>query len=286
MIKAYIELFRLRPIPLIMLMVVFAHLYALREMGQAFQALPLLILFFTTAIANSAVFALNQYYERDADAKMKRTQSRPIPSGRITPKTAFWAGLGVFVLALSFQYLFINTATMLATFATGALYVWTYTPLKSKSSLSTLIGAIPGALLPVIGWYSVGQGFDLMIGWMALMIFLWQIPHTFVIVFRYTDEFIAAGGKQLQLVAGENASFRQSLWYTWINIPLILVPFVFGVSGEIYLVIAVLVTGLAIYRVTQFYLERETQTARKFFFSMLLYLPVLFVAMATNRVGL
>lgn len=283
--KAYIELFRLRPIPMIMLMVVFAHLYALREMGLPFETLPLLILFLTTGFANAAVFALNQYYEREGDAKMERTKSRPIPSGRISPRAAFWAGISVFVLSLAVQYFLINTATMLATFATGALYVWTYTPLKSRSSLSTLIGSIPGALLPVIGWYSVGVGFDLMIWWMSLMIFLWQIPHTFVIVFRYTDQFIAAGGKQLQLVAGEDASFRQSLWYTWINIPLILVPFLFGVSGGIYMLVAVALTGYAIYRVTQFYTERETKSARKFFFSMLLYLPILFVAMATNRVG-
>jgi protoheme IX farnesyltransferase len=270
---------------MIMLMVVFAHLYALREMGLPFETLPLLILFLTTGFANAAVFALNQYYEREGDAKMERTKSRPIPSGRISPRAAFWAGISVFVLSLAVQYFLINTATMLATFATGALYVWTYTPLKSRSSLSTLIGSIPGALLPVIGWYSVGVGFDLMIWWMSLMIFLWQIPHTFVIVFRYTDQFIAAGGKQLQLVAGEDASFRQSLWYTWINIPLILVPFLFGVSGGIYMLVAVALTGYAIYRVTQFYTERETKSARKFFFSMLLYLPILFVAMATNRVG-
>jgi len=284
MLKAYIELFRLKPIPMIMLMVVFAHLYALGEMGLTFQWLPLVILFLTTTTANGAVFALNQYYEREADAKMARTKTRPIPSGRIAPQTAFRAGMGIFFISLVLQYFLINTATMLATFATGALYVWTYTPLKSRSSLSTLIGSIPGALLPVIGWYSVGIGFDLIIWWMSLMIFLWQIPHTFVIVFRYTDQFIAAGGKQLQFVAGENAAFRQSLWYTWINIPLIFVPFLFGVSGGIYMLIAVPLTGFAIYRVTQFYIEREAKSARRFFFSMLLYLPILFVAMASNRV--
>jgi heme o synthase len=285
MLKAYIQLFRLRPIPLIMLMVVFAHLYALREMGQAFQLGPMLILFFTTSMANSAVFALNQYYERDADARMKRTKTRPIPSGQIPAKTAFIAGMSLFFVGLILQYALINTATTLATFITGALYVWTYTPLKSRSSLSTLIGSIPGAMLPFIGWFSIGQGFDLMIMWMSLMIFLWQIPHTFVIVFRYTDEFIAAGGRQLQIVAGENVSFRQSLWYTWINIPLILVPFVFGISGPIYLTIAVLLTIVALYRATRFYIEREAQTAKNFFIYMLIYLPILFIAMVTNRIG-
>ena len=117
------------------------------------------------------------------------------------------------------------------------------------------------------------------------MIFLWQIPHTFVIVFRYTDEFIATGGRQLQIVAGENVSFRQSLWYTWINIPLILVPFVFGISGPIYLTIAVLLTIVALYRATRFYIEREAQTAKNFFIYMLIYLPILFIAMVTNRIG-
>lgn len=271
---------------MIMLMVVFAHMYALSETGLPFQWIPVILLVLTTGLANGATFALNQYYEREGDARMERTQSRPIPSGQITPKAALWAGMVVFVAALVLQFLLINTATMLATFLTGALYVWTYTPLKSRSSLSTLIGSLPGALLPFIGWYSVTQGVDLMILWMALMIFLWQIPHTFVICYRYKDQYLAAGGKQLPFVAGERASFRQSLWYTLINAPLIFVPFVFQISGAIYLGIATLLTMGAIIMVTRFYSNRELVAAKQFFRYMLIYLPVLFVAMATNRIEL
>ena len=283
MTKAYIQLFRLKPIPMIMLMVVFAHMYALNETGLPFQWIPLIVLVLTTGIANAATFALNQYYERDGDARMERTQSRPIPAGLITPRTALISGLSVFALGLALQYVFINEATALATFLCGGLYVWTYTPLKSRSTMSTLIGSLPGALLPFIGWYSVTQGLDLMILWMSLMIFLWQIPHTFVICFRYKDQYLAAGGKQLPFVAGENASFRQSMWYTLINIPLIFVPFVFKVSGPIYLGIATLVTMGAIVMVTRFYSSRELASAKQFFRYMLIYLPVLFVSMAANR---
>ncbi len=283
MLKAYIQLFRLKPIPMIMLMVVFAHVYALNETGLAFQWIPLLILVATTGMANGATFALNQYYERHGDAKMERTQDRPIPAGQIAPRTALIAGLCVFALGLALQYFFINPTTMLVTFLCGGLYVWTYTPLKSRSTMSTLIGSLPGALLPFIGWYSVTQGINLMILWMSIMIFMWQIPHTFVICYRYKDQYMAAGGKQLPFVAGEEASFRQSLWYTVINIPLIFVPFVFKISGEIYLTVATLFTMGAIIMVTRFYSHREERTAKQFFRYMLSYLPVLFVSMAANR---
>jgi heme o synthase len=283
MLKAYIQLFRLKPIPMIMLMVVFAHMFALNETGLSFEWFPLTILVFTTGLANAATFALNQYYERHGDAKMARTQDRPIPAGKIAPRTALIAGLGAFVLGLALQYFLINAATAMATFLCGGLYVWSYTPLKSRSSISTLIGSLPGALLPFIGWYSVTQGLDLMIMWMSLMIFLWQIPHAFVICFRYKDQYLAAGGKQLPFVAGEAVSFRQSVWYTLINIPLIFVPFMFGVSGGIYLSIATLLTMGAIVMVTRFYNQRELHSAKQFFRYMLIYLPVLFVSMAANR---
>ena len=286
MIKAYIQLFRLKPIPMIMLMVVFAHLYALSETGLSFEWIPLIILVVTTGLATAATFALNQYYEREADARMERTQSRPIPAGMISPKNALIAGLGVFALGLTLQYLLINEATALATFLCGGLYVWSYTPLKSRSSMSTLIGSLPGALLPFIGWYSVTQGVNLMILWMSLMVFLWQIPHTFVICYRYKDQYVAAGGKQLPFVAGEDASFRQSLWYTLINVPLIFMPYIFKLSGAIYLGIAILVTLGAIVMVTRFYGHRELATAGQFFRYMLIYLPVLFVSMALDRVAL
>ncbi|MBT6231477.1 MAG: protoheme IX farnesyltransferase, partial [Candidatus Scalindua sp.] len=208
------------------------------------------------------------------------------PAGMISPKNALIAGLGVFALGLTLQYLLINEATALATFLCGGLYVWSYTPLKSRSSMSTLIGSLPGALLPFIGWYSVTQGVNLMILWMSLMVFLWQIPHTFVICYRYKDQYVAAGGKQLPFVAGEDASFRQSLWYTLINVPLIFMPYIFKLSGAIYLGIAILVTLGAIVMVTRFYGHRELATARQFFRYMLIYLPVLFVSMALDRVAL
>lgn len=259
-------------------------MFALNETGLPFQWIPLIILVLTTGLANGATFALNQYYEREADARMERTKSRPIPAGQISPHAALFSGLGVFALGLLLQYVLINEATAIATFLCGGLYVWTYTPLKSRSTMSTLIGSLPGALLPFIGWYSVTQGVDLMILWMSLMIFLWQIPHTFVICYRYKDQYLAAGGKQLPFVAGENASFRQSIWYTLINAPLIFVPFVFRVSGSIYLIIATLVTMGAVVMVSRHYSQRGERTARQFFRYMLLYLPVLFVSMAVNRV--
>lgn len=267
-----------------MSMVLFAHVYALNETGLTFHWGPAILLFLTTSLANAAVFALNQYYERDADAKMERTKDRPLPSGKIPARVALYAGTGLFFASIAAQFILINTNTAIATFICGALYVWTYTPLKNKSSLSTLIGSLPGATLPFIGWYSVTQGVDLMIIWMSIMIFLWQTPHTFAIVYRYRRQFEAAGGRQLELVAGEEASFRQTAWYTIVNFPLILIPAVFKISGDIYVGIAALFTIIATYFMVKFYKERSEGSAKRYFYFMLSYLPVLFVFMAWNRV--
>lgn len=280
----YLQLFRIKPIGLILSMVLFAHLFALKETGLSFEWPAILWVLGTTGLANAAAFALNQYYERHADAKMERTRQRPIPSGKISPRFALVAGLGLFITAIGLQLAFVNEATALATFLCGGIYVWSYTPLKSRSNMSTLIGSVPGALLPFIGWFSVTDGFDLMVMWMALMIFLWQIPHTFVICFRYKDEYIAAGGKQLPFIAGESASFRQSVWYTIINIPLIFIPVMFKVSGEVYLSVAVVSTLIAIISVIVFTKKRDNRSSRQFFFYMLSYLPVVFLAMALDRV--
>lgn len=264
-------------------MVLFAHFFALGETGLPFSWYQVLVLLGTTGVANAAAFALNQYYERDADAKMERTKNRPLPSGRISPNTALFLGLSLFAAAVLAQAVFINNNTAFATFLCGGLYVWTYTPLKSRSSLSTLIGSLPGALLPFIGWYSVTQGSDMMIIWMSIMIFLWQIPHTFAIVYRYKKEFQRAGGKQLPFVLGEDASFRQSVWYTLINIPLIFIPVVFYTAGEVYISIAITITVLAIFFVVRFYRYRDMRSNRQFFFYMLSYLPLLFIFMVVDK---
>ena len=282
-LKTYTELFRLKPIPLILSMVLFAHLFALNETGLSFSWKAAIFLLTTTALANAATFALNQYYEHEADARMERTRNRPIPSGRVAPRWALTLGLGLFVLAIGAQAVVVNPTTAITTFLCGGLYVWTYTPLKSRSALSTLVGSLPGALLPFIGWFSVTQGVNMMITWMAIMIFLWQIPHTFAIVFRYKDQFKAAGGKQLPLMAGENAAFRQSLLYTLVNIPMIFVPVMFRVSGDVYISVAMVATGIAVMFSIRFYKQRSTKTARQFFFYMLSYLPLVFVFMAGDK---
>lgn len=283
MIRAYVELFRLKPIPLIVAMVMFAHYYALQETGLGFEWIPAILLFLTTGLANGAVFALNQYYEKDADARMVRTRTRPIPSGRINPKTAFRLGLSIFILSILLQAVLINSNTAMATFLCGAVYVWAYTPMKNRTGFSTLVGSLPGAILPFIGWYSVTQGTNLMIVWMSIMIFLWQTPHTFVIVFRHRREFESAGGKQMEIIAGEQASIRQSVWYTAANFPLILIPVVFNVSGSVYLTIAFALSALALIMSLLFYRQRTEQSAKRFFLFMLSYLPVLFVVMTVDR---
>jgi protoheme IX farnesyltransferase len=232
---------------------------------------------FGSALVAVGASALNQYYERETDAFMSRTENRPLPAGRLQPLEVLLFGLalgigGVVYLALALPHLL---AAVLAAL-TFSSYVFLYTPLKRKSSLNTLIGAVPGALPPMIGWAAVRGSLSLEIAAVFVILFLWQVPHFLAIAWIYRDDYARAGLCMLPVVDRDGAmSSRQMVWYCLALIPASLAPAMLGRAGAFYLISAA-VLGLAFMGFAMaFARKRSLKRARGVLRASLIYLPVL-----------
>ncbi|HXT12217.1 MAG TPA: heme o synthase [Candidatus Angelobacter sp.] len=240
---------------------------------------------FGTALVASGAAALNQLIEREHDAKMRRTKNRPLPSGRLQPTTVMVFG-GVTACA---GLLELAVAVNLTTSVIGAIslmsYVFIYTPLKRMTWLNTAVGAVPGALPPLMGW-TAARGELSHEGWALFAILaFWQLPHFMAIAWMYREEYAKAGFKMLPVVDphGERTG-RQAVVYTLGLLPVSLCPFLFHVTGPIYLVGA-LVLGVAfLWFAVQFARYMTIPRARQLFFVSILYLPMLLVMMVLDKV--
>ncbi|MGL1900929.1 MAG: heme o synthase [Fibrobacterales bacterium] len=276
-LKDYLELFRVKPISLLSTVIILGYWLGLPPYAE-FSWVHLLLAVLAPSIAASGAFALNQYYEYKADAQMKRTEHRPIPSGRIKPQLAHVLGYGVFVFALAVQWFFVSQEATIATALCGITYVWLYTPLKNLSVHSTIFGSIPGMFLPLIGWFSIQDSFSGLVIWMAVMLFVWQIPHTLVICYRHQLDYKQAGFKQLPFVHGDTVAFKQLVWWCVMRLPLSLMPFVFDVAGVGYLIASLTIGLLIVVYALALSVHPSEKNAKTFFFIDLSYLPVLFIA--------
>lgn len=232
-----------------------------------------------TAAVVGAANALNCWMERDIDALMRRTRDRPLPAGRLDPFTALGLGIMVPVFALPVLALVANPLTAALAFVALVTYVCVYTPMKQRSTLALLVGAVPGAIPPLMGWTAVTGRLDA--GGLALfgLLFAWQLPH-FLAVSLYLREDYARGGLRVfSLVHGERATRAWIAATAVLLVPasLLLVPL--GVAGRLYgAFAAVLGVALAAYAVAG--LGREGgRWARNFFLATILYLTLLFIAL-------
>jgi protoheme IX farnesyltransferase len=232
---------------------------------------------FGSALVAVGASALNQFYERDSDGFMSRTENRPLPAGRLQPLEvlAFGAVLGiggVTYLAVALPHL-LAAALAALTFLS---YVFVYTPLKRKTSLNTLIGAIPGALPPVIGWAAVRGSLSLEIAVVFVILFLWQVPHFLAIAWIYREDYSRAGLCMLPAVDGDGGmSSRQMVWYCLALIPASLAPVLLGRAGIPYLVTATILGAGFLAFALAFARRRSLKRARGVLRASLIYLPVL-----------
>jgi protoheme IX farnesyltransferase len=237
-----------------------------------------------TALVAGGAAVLNQVFERDTDALMRRTRLRPLPDGRVGMDEARKFGL---LLSASGLVLLATRANLLAAaLALGTLiiYLVVYTPMKRRTSLATLIGAVPGALPALIGW-TASHG-SVAAGGAALfaIVFLWQIPHFMAISWLYRDDYGMAGFPMLAVIdpAGRLAG-RQAVLYAAVLVPVTLVPSVILVSGAAYGVTAALL-GIALFGLAmQFASARTDEAARRLFYGSILYLPMLWIAMIADK---
>lgn len=237
-----------------------------------------------TALVAGGAAVLNQVYERDTDALMRRTRSRPLPDGRVPPADARLFGLALSGAGLALLAARANLLAMALALATLLVYLVVYTPLKRRSSLATLVGAVPGALPALIGW-TASHG-SIAVGGAALfaIVFLWQIPHFMAISWLYRDDYRNAGFPMLPVVDpnGHRAG-RQAVIYAAALVPCSLVPTLVGLSGPIYFGIA-LVLGVALLLLAlRFAAHRHDATARVLFVASITYLPLLWIAMIADR---
>jgi protoheme IX farnesyltransferase len=237
-----------------------------------------------TALVASAASALNQVVERAVDALMRRTAQRPLPSGRLQPDAALalaalFGGAGLLELALGANLL----AAALAA-ATVVGYVAVYTPLKRVSSLSTIVGAVPGAVPPMIGWAAVRGSLGPGAWALFALLFFWQMPHFLSIAWIYRADY-ARGGFPLLSVHDEDGlrTSRQAMFYCAALVPVSLLPSAIGLAGAVYFVGALLVGGWFLAACAAFALDRSAPAAKRMMLVSVFYLPAVLAALAADR---
>ncbi len=233
----------------------------------------------------AGVLGLNQYMERDIDARMERTQARPLPGGRMLPLEALLFSAALTSSGMLYLTLVVNPLSGFVLSLIVATYLFLYTPLKQKTSLCTLVGAFPGALPPVVGW-AAARGTVAGETWVLFAIlFLWQLPHSLAIAYIYRADYAKAGLRLLPVIHPDGASTRRQIIINCAALLGIgLLPALLNIAGSIYFCTALL-AGL-VFLAFGFYLERERSVtaARYIMYASLLYLPLIFITMAIDKI--
>jgi protoheme IX farnesyltransferase len=257
--------------------------YAL-GVGSAFHPGVFLSLLVGTALVSGGASALNQWAERDADALMARTVTRPLPSGRLAPADALAFGLSISIVGLALLAGAVNGLAALLAAVTLAIYVLAYTPLKRVTSLCTLVGAVPGAIPPMIGWAAARGSLDREAWALFAVLFLWQLPHFLSIAWIYREDYARAGFPMLPVTDPDGRSTaRQTVAYAAALIPATLLAGAFSAAGESYLWSALALGGIFVACTVAFALRRSVRSARLVFLVSVIYLPAVLGLMVLDR---
>lgn len=281
--SALCELFKMR----LTLLVLFTTLvgFYVGGRGPLDWGLMLNTLVGTSILASSAA-AFNELLEREQDGKMRRTQTRPLPTGRFTPNLALGIGLAGTIVGLFFLAFAVNRLCAAVGAATIFTYVLIYTPLKRLTALNTIVGAVPGALPILIGWTAArgevsGEGWSLF-----AIVFFWQLPHFLAIAWIYRDDFAKAGFRMLPAIdpTGERTA-RYAVWHTICLLLVGICPFLLHLAGKIYLVGGLILGFGFLWCTLRFALDPSRLAARRLFHASIVYLPLLLGLMAGTRVA-
>ncbi len=252
----------------------------------ATDALRMLHALVGTAFAAGGALALNQFLERDVDAKMARTRLRPLPDGRLRPGQALAFGAAAAVGGPLYLGLTVNALSGLVTAFTVVSYLFVYTPLKRRTSLCSILGAIPGALPPVAGWVAARGEFGLGAWVLFAILFLWQLPHALAIGWLYREDYARAGIRLLPVVEPDGRSTGCQIVSNCLALLTVgLLPTLIGLAGWPYF-LAALVLGAGLLGCgVVLAVSRSEADARRLVFASLLYLPALLVTMALNKLA-
>jgi len=272
--------------PSLSIMVVFSSVisYLLAPKVVEYDWKMIVLLFVTGLLVTGSANAINQVVEKDTDAMMKRTAKRPVASGRMTVAEG-WAFaiitgvIGVFMLGNFFNWLSAGIA-LFSLF----LYAFIYTPLKKVSSISVLVGAVPGALPCLIGWAAGNDALSLG-GWVLFSLqFMWQFPHFWAIAWIAHKDYTKAGFKLLPSELGPTKyTAIQTIIYSLLLIPVGVIPYFIGMSGTVSLVIVALANVFMVWRCVQLYRNMDVPSARRVMFSSYIYLPIVLLALLADK---
>lgn len=281
-IDDYIQLIKPRLVAMILITTAAGYYLG---MNGAVNWLGFLNTLIGSGLTAAGVLGLNQYLERDIDSLMLRTQQRPLPAGRLQPTQALLfctllTGSGMLYLTLC-----VNPLSGFVISIIVVSYLFGYTPLKRKTSLCTLVGAVPGALPPVVGWVAAQGTLSASAGVLFAILFLWQLPHSLAIAYIYREDYAKAGLKLLPVIHPDGKSTRHQIVVNCIALFGIgLLPTIFNISGGFYFLAALLIGGM--FLISGIYLQK-TQTvkaARYVLYASLLYLPLIFITMALDKI--
>jgi protoheme IX farnesyltransferase len=239
-----------------------------------------------TALAAAGALALNQFLERDVDARMLRTRGRPLPDGRLQPLEALVFGMLLTLSGIALLAVVVGLGSALVTGATAALYLFAYTPLKRVTPLAMVVGAIPGALPPVTGWVAARGELGVGAGVLFAILFLWQLPHTLAIARLYRDDYARGGIRVLPVVDPDGASTERQIVAGCLGLYAAgLLPTLVGLTGPVYFFAAMVLGALFVACGMAQALAPSPVSARRLVLASVVYLPALLLLMALCKVG-
>lgn len=237
-----------------------------------------------TALVAGGAAALNQFSERDTDGLMRRTRARPLPAGRLRPIEARNAGLALSAIGLLELALGANPLAAAVAFVTLVSYLVVYTPLKRRTSLATIAGAVPGALPPMIGWAAARGTLSIEAWTLFAIVFCWQMPHFLAIAWMYREDFGRAGFPLLPVIEPDGRSTgRHAVAFAAALVPVSVVPAGVGVAGLVYTLAALALGSGLLALAVAFARTRTAEAARRLFLGSLAYLPLLWGMMIADR---
>jgi protoheme IX farnesyltransferase len=237
-----------------------------------------------TALTAAGASALNMALEWEADSKMRRTENRPIPSGRLTRVQGLFFGAFLCLLGSLYLFAFVNLLTASLAVLTATLYLFAYTPLKRRSSLCTIVGAIPGAIPPMMGWTAVRNSLDFEAWWLFAILFLWQLPHFLSIAWLYREDYERGGFPMLPVIDKEGRqTSRQILLETLALLCITLLPVTLRVFEPVYLIGAFLLGSVFFYMGVRLARTKSLCSARRLLLTSVVYLPCLLILMMVTK---
>ncbi len=285
-IKDYLQLMKFTLSFTVVFSCVICYLLAPAVVG--FDLKMILLLFIAGMMIAGSANTINQAVEKDTDAMMKRTANRPVASGRMSISEAYTFALITGLVGVLIMYYFFNLTSAFISAASLFLYAFIYTPLKKINSIAVLVGAFPGALPCLIGWVA-GFPTNVFINWTGGLVlfgiqFLWQFPHFWAIAWVAHNDYSKAGFKLLPSDKGPTKfTALQALLYSVMMIPVGMLPYYFGISGQISFFVLIVCNLFMVVQCSRLYIEMSVKAARRVMFSSYIYLPVVLLALLADK---